>query len=125
MHAPFPLNDEYKILLIHIQESEKLKMKSIKKVDIGTFALYGAVLTAFWTFCFGFVYYLLGWMFGATSWWIDMNLGNWTVFTMYTFLMIFWRALIAGAVGALAGTVVAFVYNFVAGVMGGIKINLE
>ena len=57
-------------------------MKTIKSVNVGSFALYGAVLAAFWTFVFGVYYWLLGWIFGAQSWFIDMNLGNLTVYTM-------------------------------------------
>ena len=48
-------------------------MKSIKSVDVKSFVLYGAVLAAFWTFVFGLYYWVLGWIFGAQSWWIDMN----------------------------------------------------
>ena len=40
-------------------------MKTIKSVNVGSFALYGAVLAAFWTFAFGLVYWFLGWIFGA------------------------------------------------------------
>jgi len=54
-----------------------------------------------------------------------MNLGNWTVYTMFTFGLIFLRALISAIPGALAGWVVALVYNAVAGMMGGLKINVE
>ncbi len=76
-------------------------MKTIKSVNVGSFALYGAVLAAFWTFVFGVYYWLLGWIFGAQSWYIDMNLGNWTVYTMTTFGLIFLKAFIVGAGGAL------------------------
>ena len=51
-------------------------MKTIKSVNAGSFALYGAVLAAFWAFVFGLYYWILGWIFGAPSWFIDMNLGN-------------------------------------------------
>ena len=54
-----------------------------------------------------------------------MNLGNWTIFSFYTFGLVFLRALFAAAGGAIAGWVVALVYNAVAGMMGGVKINLE
>jgi hypothetical protein len=100
-------------------------MKAIKSVNVGSAVLYGAVLAAFWTFVYGLYYWLLGWIFGAQSWWVDMNLGNWSVYTMYSFWGIFVRALLAAAGGALAGLVVAWVYNIVAGMMGGLKINLE
>ena len=100
-------------------------MKSIKSVNVGSFVLYGAVLAAFWTFVFGLIYWIMGWIFGAQSWWIDMNLANWTVYNFATFLTVFWRSLINALGGALAGLVVALVYNAVAGMMGGIKINLE
>jgi hypothetical protein len=100
-------------------------MKTIKSVGVKSFTGYGAVLAGFWTLVFGFWYWVLGWIFGAQSWFIDMNLGNWSVYTMYTFGMIFVRALLAAAGGALAGLVVALVYNFVAGVMGGLKLNVE
>ena len=100
-------------------------MKTIKSVNVGSFALYGAVLAAFWTFAFGLVYWILGWIFGAQTWWIDMNLVNWSVYSFATFMTIFWRSLINAIPGALAGLLIALVYNAVAGMMGGIKINLE
>jgi len=100
-------------------------MKTIKSVNVGSFAAYGAVLAAFWTFVFGLYYWILGWLFGAQSWWVDMNLGNWTMYTMMTFWSVFARALLAAVGGALSGLVVALVYNFVAGVMGGLKLNIE
>jgi hypothetical protein len=100
-------------------------MKTIKSISVGSAATYGAVLAAFWTFVFGFYYWILGWLFGAQSWWIDMNLGNWTVYSMYSFWGIFVRALLAALGGALAGLVVALVYNVVAGMMGGLKIKVE
>jgi hypothetical protein len=100
-------------------------MKSIKSVNVGSFVLYGAVLAAFWVFVFGLYYWLLGWIFGAQSWFIDMNLGNLTVYTFYGFGLVFLKALLAALGGALAGLVVAVVYNFVAGMMGGLKINVE
>ncbi len=100
-------------------------MKTIKSVDVKSFVLYGAVLAAFWTFMFGLYYWILGWIFGAQSWWIDMNLANWTVYNMVTFLAVFWRSLINALGGALAGLVVALVYNAVAGMMGGVKLNLD
>jgi hypothetical protein len=100
-------------------------MKTIKSVNVGSFALYGAVLAAFWTLVFGLYYWILGWIFGAQSWFIDMNLGNWTVYSLYTFGLVFFRALLAALGGALAGLVVAWVYNIVAGTMGGLKINVE
>jgi hypothetical protein len=100
-------------------------MKTIKSVNVGSFVLYGAVLAAFWTFIFGLYYWFLGWIFGAQSWFVDVTLVNWTVYSFYTFTMIFLRALLAALGGALAGLVVAVVYNFVAGAMGGLKINVE
>jgi len=100
-------------------------MKAIKSVDDKSFALYGGVLAAFWTLVLGLFYWILGWIFGAASWWVDMNLGNWTVYSMYTFALVVGRALFAFAGGAIAGWVVALVYNAVAGMMGGIKINLD
>ena len=100
-------------------------MKTIKSVKVGSFVAYGAVLAALWTFVFGVFYWVLGWLFGAQSWWIDMNLGNWTVYSLTTFGLLFLRALIAAIPGAIAGLVIALVYNAVANMMGGIKINLE
>jgi ABC-type Fe3+ transport system permease subunit len=100
-------------------------MKTIKSVDVKSFVLYGAVLAALWTFAFGLYYWILGWIFGAQSWWIDMNLLNWSVYGFYTFLAVFWRSLINALGGALGGLVVALVYNAVAGMMGGVKVNLE
>ena len=100
-------------------------MKTIKSVGVWSFAGYGAVLAAFWTFVFGLFNWILGWIFGAQSWWIDMNLGNWTMYTLFTFWSVFVRALLAAVGGALAGLVIALVYNFVAGLMGGIKLNIE
>jgi len=100
-------------------------MKTIKSVNVKSFVLYGAVLAAFWTFAFGIWYWILGWIFGASSWWIDMNLGNWTAYTLTTFGLLFLRAIFAALGGAIAGWVVALVYNAVAGMMGGVKINVE
>ena len=54
-----------------------------------------------------------------------MNLGNWTAYTFSTFLSVLWRSLVNAIGGALGGLVVALVYNAVAGMMGGIKLNLE
>ena len=100
-------------------------MKTIKSVGVKSFVGYGAVLAALWTFIFGLFYWILGWIFGASSRWIDMNLGNWTLFTLYTLGLVFLRALFAAVGGAIAGAVVAWVYNAVARMMGGLKINLE
>jgi hypothetical protein len=100
-------------------------MKTIKSVNVTSFVIYGAVLVAFWTFVLGLYYWILGWLFGAQSIWIDMNLANWSAYTFTTFLSVIWRSLINGLGGALGGLVVALVYNAVAGMMGGIKINLE
>jgi hypothetical protein len=100
-------------------------VKAIKRVDVGSFAAYGAILAALWTFIFGLFYWILGWIFGASSWWIDMNLGNWSAYTLATFGLLFLRAVFAAAGGAIAGAVVALVYNMVARTMGGLKINLE
>jgi hypothetical protein len=100
-------------------------MKTIKSVNVSSFIIYGAVLVAFWTFAFGLFYWILGWIFGAQAWWIDMNLGNWTAYTLATFLSVVWRSLVNALGGALGGLIVALVYNAVAGMMGGVKINLE
>jgi len=100
-------------------------MKTIKSVDVKSFVIYGAVLLAFWTFVLGLYYWVLGWIFGAQSFWIDMNLANWSAYTFQTFLSVIWRSLINALGGALGGLVVALVYNAVAGMMGGIKLNLE
>jgi len=100
-------------------------MKTIKSVDVGSFVLYGAVLAAFWTFVFGLYYWLIGWIFGASSWLIDMNLANWTVYSAATFLAVIWRSLVNALGGALAGLVVSLVYNAVAGMMGGLKFKVD
>lgn len=100
-------------------------MKAVKSVDVGSFVLYGAVLVAFWTFAFGLWFWILGWIFGAQAWFINMDLVNWTAYTFTTFLAVFWRSLVNALGGALGGLVVALVYNAVAGMMGGIKLNIE
>jgi len=100
-------------------------VKTIKSVNVGSFVLYGAVLAAFWTVVFGLYYWILGWLFGSQSIFIDMNLGNWTVYSFYTFGLVFLKALLAALGSALAGLVVAWVYNIVASMMGGIKLNVE
>ena len=100
-------------------------MRTIKSVKISSFVWYGFVLVAFWTFVIGVYYWILGWIFGAQSWFIDVTLASWTEFTLRTFLNVLWQALLNGVGGALAGLVVALVYNAVAGMMGGIKIELE
>jgi len=100
-------------------------MRTIKSVKISSLVWYGFVLVAFWTFVFGLYYWILGWIFGAQSWFIDVTLANWTEYTLRTLLSVLWQALLNGVGGALAGLVVALVYNAVAGMMGGIKIELE
>ena len=100
-------------------------MKTIKSVGVKSFTGYGAVLAAFWTFAFGFWYWILGWIFGAQSWWIDMNFANWSVYSFATLLSVIWRSLINALGGALAGLVVALVYNAVSGMMGGVKLQLD
>ena len=100
-------------------------MKTIKRINVGSAVVYGAVLAALWIFIFGLYYWILGWIFGAQSWWIDMNLGNWSLYTLTTFGLVFLRAIFAAIGGAIAGLVIALVYNAVAGIMGGIKIHLE
>ena len=96
-------------------------MRTIRSLKISSLVWYGLVLVAFWTFVIGLYYWLLGWIFGAQSWWIDVTLASWTEYTLRTL----WRALFNGVGGALAGLVVALVYNAVAGMMGGIQIELE
>ncbi len=49
-------------------------MKTIKSVNVGSFVLYGAVLAGFWALVYGLYYWILGWIFGAQSWYIDMIL---------------------------------------------------
>jgi len=100
-------------------------MKTIKSVNVGSFVLYGAILAALWTLVFGIYYYLLAWIFGAQSWFIDMNLLNWTGLTLASFFAIIWRMFLNAIGGALAGLVIAWVYNLVAGIMGGLSINVE
>jgi hypothetical protein len=100
-------------------------VKTIKRINVGSAVVYGAVLAALWIFIFGLYYWILCWIFGAQSWWIDMNLGNWSLYTLTTFGLVFLRAIFAAIGGAIAGLVIALVYNAVAGIMGGIKIHLE
>ena len=100
-------------------------MKAMKSNNGYSAALYGAILAAFWTVAFGWFMWILGWIFSATSIRIDMNLGNWTVYSMKTFIAVTGRALFFAAGGALAGLVVAVLYNLVAGMMGGLKIIVK
>ena len=87
--------------------------------------LYAAVIAALWTLVFGIYYWIMGWIFGAQSWFIDMDLVNWTAYTFRTLIAVIWRMFINGLGGALAGLIIALFYNAAAGVMGGIKIELE
>ncbi len=100
-------------------------MKTLKSIDLMSAALYGAVLVAFFTFVFGFYYWLLGWAFGAQAWFIDMNLVNWTAYTFSTFLTVVWHSLINGLGGAFSAFFAALVYNVIAGMSGGLKLELE
>ena len=54
-----------------------------------------------------------------------MNLVNWTDYTFRPFLSVNWRMLVNGVGSALAGLLVALVYNAIAGIMGGIKVDLD
>jgi len=74
---------------------------------------------------FGIYHWILGWIFGAQSWFIDVTLASWTEYTLRTFLSVIWRMFVNGLGGALAGLVVALVYNAVAAAMGGVKLELE
>jgi multisubunit Na+/H+ antiporter MnhB subunit len=100
-------------------------MRTIRSVDVKSFVIYGAILAAFWTLVYGLYLWILGWIFGAQSWWVDMNLGYWTVYTMTTLGLVIVRAFFAALGGALAGWIVALVYNLVAGMMGGVKLNMD
>ena len=100
-------------------------MKAIRSIEIKSAVLYGAVLAAFWTLAFGIYAWLMGWLFAGQAWFIDVNLANWTSYTIQTFLSVILRMLLHGLGGALAGLVVGLVYNAVAGMMGGLKINVE
>jgi ABC-type Fe3+ transport system permease subunit len=100
-------------------------MQSIKSLKVSSMVWYGAVLMAFWTFALGLYYWILGWIFGAQSWWIDMDLAIWTEYTLRTFLSVIWRSLVNAIGGALAGLLIALVYNAVAAIMGGIQLELE
>jgi ABC-type Fe3+-siderophore transport system permease subunit len=100
-------------------------MKTIRSISISSAVIHGAVLYSFWTLVIGIYYWIVGWIFGAQSWFIDMNLANWTGYTLSTLLAILWRMLVNALGGALAGLVVAVVYNAVAGIMGGIKLKVE
>ena len=100
-------------------------MSTIKSFNITSMMLYGAVLAALWTLAFGVFYWLMGWMFGAQSWWIDMNLGNWTEYTLSSLLSVIWPMIVNGIGGAIAGLIIGLFYNAAAGVMGGLKFELE
>ena len=104
---------------------EELRVKQIRSFDLGRAALYGAVLAAFWTFAFGVYFWIIAWIAGSASWLVDMNLGIWIEGTLEAGLQILWRMIVNGIGGAFAGFFVALVYNAVAGMMGGLAINLE
>lgn len=99
--------------------------KAISSIDLGKAALYGAVLAGLWTLIFGIAFWVLGWLFGAQAWFIDMNLGNWTEYTLSTAISVFLSGVVNAAVGAVAGLFVAAIYNVVAGAMGGIVVTLD
>ena len=100
-------------------------MRTIKRLDLGTMLVYGAVVGGFWTLVFGIYYWVLGWAFGAQSWFIDMNIALWTEYTLETALTVLWRMVVNGVGGAVAGLIIALAYNIVAGIMGGIKLELD
>jgi len=83
------------------------------------------VLTALWALIFGIFFWPLGWIFGAQSWLIDMNLFNWTEYTIRSLLSIIPAMLLSALVGAVVGLIAALIYNATAGIMGGIKIELD
>ena len=82
-------------------------MRTLRRLDIGSVVLYAAVIAALWTLVFGIYYWILGWIFGAQSWFIDMDLVNWTGYTFSTLLAVIWRMFINGIGGALAGLITA------------------
>jgi hypothetical protein len=100
-------------------------MKAIRSINLGSAAAYGAVLAAVGALIWGLYTWILGWIFGAQSWYIDMNLGNWTLYTLTTFGLVFLRAIFAAIGGAIVGLVAALIYNIVAKMMGGLKIDLQ
>lgn len=100
-------------------------MYNKKKLDIWYLIVYGALFVAFWTLAFGIYYWITGWIFGAQSWFIDMNLANWSGYTLQSLLSVVVAMFINGIGAACAGLVVALVYIAVASIMGGIKIKLE
>jgi hypothetical protein len=68
---------------------------------------------------------LLGWIFAGQAWFIDVNVANWTAYTVGSLLSVICRMIVNGICGALAGWILALMYNAAADFMGGIKINLE
>ena len=91
-------------------------MKKLFPRQKNLFIIFLPIVTFIW---------IVGWIFGAQSWFVDMNLANWTGYTLSTLLAILWRMLVNALGGALAGLIVALVYNAVAGIMGGIKLEVE
>ena len=75
-------------------------MRTIKKLDVWSFVVYGAVLVAFWTLAFGIFYWITGWIFGAQSWFIDMNLANWSGYTIRSIFGVIVAMFINGIGGA-------------------------
>src|SRR5262245_12939668 len=100
-------------------------MRAIRSIDVESAIKYGAVLAALWTLVFGIYYWLLGWIFAGQAWFIDVNVANWTAYTFGSLLSVIWRMIVNGIGGALAGWILALMYNAAADFMGGIKINLE
>ena len=54
-----------------------------------------------------------------------MNLGLWTEYTLSTALGVLWKMIVNAIGGGILGLIIALVYNIVAGLMGGIKFELD
>ena len=97
-------------------------MKKIRRVSPGSAALFGAVLAGVYVFVIALAIWILE-VVGAIG---DGGfLGEFLGITVGTFLGALFAGIISGVSGAIAGFVYAVIYNAVAGITGGLAIELR
>ena len=99
-------------------------LRTIKRIDVGSAAKFGGVMSAAMTAIFGLVFLLFAGpiMSAALSGAGGRNAGVGLAggFIGYLFAIILY-----GILGAIGGAIYAAIYNLVAGMMGGLQIEID